>query len=139
MLSDETTPDGRTLRFRLRSPRKAEYVNLFFNLDAGIISARLNEKTISVEGATGNWWRWRYFALPPEGITVELTVETPEPVAFKVTEVAYDWPEALVNDLPTSPADRMRMPYGYSDSSVITRTFQLAMAANPEPKPEPEL
>ncbi len=126
MLADEAAGGERTLRFRLRSPRRAEYLNLFFDEAAGITSARLNGEPVMVtETDREGWWRWRYYALPPEGVTIELTVESVEPVALKVAEVAYRWPPGLAAGLPARPTNKMRMPYGYSDSTVVTRTFLL--------------
>ncbi len=137
MLADETVDGQRTLRFRLRSPRRAEYVNLFFDEAAGIVSARLNGKPVKVtETDREGWWRWRYYALPPEGVDLELSVETADPVTLKVAEVAYRWPAALADEIPPRPAHMMRMPYSYSDSTVVTRTFELTAPEDLEDEPE---
>ncbi len=141
MLASELTGKERTLRFHLRSPRRAEYVNLFFGEEAGIVSARLNGEPVKVtETDHEGWWRWRYYALPPEGVTIEMTVDSAEPVPLKVAEVAYRWPPALAAGLPARPPHMMRRPYSYSDSTVVTRTFLLAddsgVAAGP-PRPRP--
>ncbi len=63
--------------------------------------------------------------MPPEGVEIELGVETSEPVTLKVAEVAYRWPPALADEIPPRPPHMMRMPYSYSDSTVVTRTFKL--------------
>lgn len=125
--SDQETGGPRTIRFRLRSPRRAEYLNLAFERSAGIVSAKHNGAEVEIpdRDAREGWWRWRYFALPPEGIVVELEVESAG-VTLRVAEVGYGWPAAHRHQIPERPAHMMRRPYSWSDSTVVTRTFTLA-------------
>ncbi len=125
MLADEVSGAERTLRFRLRSPRRAEHLNLYFNQETEIASARLNGEPVQVaKRYWGGLWRWQYYALPPEGVTIELTAKSTEPIPLKVVEVAYRWP-SLAGEVPSRPPHMMPMPYDYSDSTVVTRTFML--------------
>ena len=123
----ETSVNGkRQISFVLHSPNRAEYVNLFFSDPDSIHSATLNGHDMSVSKYNDRgWWRWRYYALPEQGINIQLTIEQGAEVSLKVVEIAWGWPQVLNEGIPQRLPHQMPRPYSYSDASVISKDFRL--------------
>lgn len=116
----------RYVSFTLHSPNRAEYVNLFFSNPKSIHSAALNGQQIALsEYAEGSFARWRYYGLPEQGIRLDLEIEQDAEVTLKVVEIAWRWPEPLLDKIPERPKDQMPRPFSYSDASVISKGFSL--------------
>ena len=132
----------REIHLRLRSPQGAEYINLLFPKDVEIHSASVNGFAVKVpddnkstpgsvekadalkeldKGGSQQWWRWRWLGLPVEGADLVLVTEAHKALPVRIVEIAYQLPE----DAPTRPADSMRKPYTWSDSTVIYQTVVL--------------
>ncbi len=108
----------RTLRLRLASPERAEYINLWLPADGRIRAAAVNGRELPVpEELDGPLWRWRLYGLPPDGTEIELELADTDPLPVRITELAYRWPPGVAP--PPRPADSMRAPYSWSDATVI--------------------
>lgn len=127
LLSDEIVDDQRVLRFKLVSMRRAENMRILVDHLSDLVSVRVNGREVPGEDLSESprdfWWRWTYYALPHEGIFVELTVAKKEPVRIHLLETAYRWPQGL--SVEPRPGHMMRRPYSYSDSTLIVRSFSL--------------
>jgi hypothetical protein len=135
--------NGQTvLKLQLHSPANAEYINLLFPRDAGIIEASANgfpvkvpDFTASVSGSArgadadkssdrsgGNdWWRWRWYGLPEDGAEITLHLDHDASIKLRIIEVDYGKPPGA----PIRPANVMARKYTWSDSTVIYQTLKL--------------
>jgi hypothetical protein len=139
----EAIGNGRAkLTMQLRSRANAEYINLLFPSDAGIIEAGVNGFDVPVpkyagpapgpggkpdtdknsdRAGGGDWWRWRWYGLPKEGAEITLLLKDEAPIDMKIVEVDYGMPAGA----PTRPENVMARKYTWSDSTVIFQTLQL--------------
>jgi hypothetical protein len=139
VVSDEIIAGQRQLGLYLRSPLKAEYINLLFARDVSISAASVNgfkltlpeeqqEQTMPSEKADSmkepdtnpsrDWWRWRWYGLPDGGANIVLTIEPGKSLSVRVIEVDYGTPEGA----PARPEASMPKSYRWSDSMVIFQT-----------------
>lgn len=138
LLEDRAERDRRTLRFRIKSVRRAPVLVLYTERD--VLRAVLEGKTL-IEGiltsegadakpasnvATGGALRVTFAAPPPEG--VELLIETRASVPFRlvVEDLSYGLPEAPGQTFRPRPPDTMPLPsYRTSDTAIVKKSLAL--------------
>jgi len=74
LIDDQHSNETRTVQLRLTSPRGANAISIFFDPDAEIVNASINDKpALSQRPATAKQgWFLIYYALPPEGVVLKL-------------------------------------------------------------------
>ncbi len=126
VLEDTSEDLIRKLKIQIKSPMHAEYLNLFFK---PTIWHQASLEGIEVpdlppEEESQEWWRWRYYAIPPEGITLDLVIAANQPFEMRVIEVIYSNKNKLKP--PQLPKDHMPLPYGWSHSNVIIQDLDFS-------------
>ena len=118
-LLDETADaQGRHLRLRVRSPRRAPVVSLHADAATAVLAAQVEGRP----AGAGQPWALCYWATPGEGIEVRLHVAGTGPVALKVVDISYGLPGSIA---PPRPAWTMPTYFiGFvPDSTVAVRSF----------------
>jgi hypothetical protein len=92
VLEDRTEEGARLLRLRLRSPRGAPWVWLFFEGEVRVRRASVDGVPVRLEGDAGRVWpgeRWglTHRGLPAEGLELSLLLEAPAPGPLALTVV----------------------------------------------------
>lgn len=127
ILKDEIRGAKRFLQMRLSSPRGAPYLNIFFGPGTKIIGAMVNGMKIKGpqemgDGSSSDWWRWRYFGLPREGILVNLELATNE-FEMKLMDVTQGLPGLAGLDVGPAPSHLMPAPYTFANMTLACQTF----------------
>ena len=134
VLEDKTNGEARTLRMHITSQRGAPYLNIFFQPTGKIVGAMVNGMQLDGleevdEGSSPNWWRWRYFALPTDGIDLILKINSLAEFEIKLTDVSYALPEIVGYEMKARPDHMMPARYTLSDMTVASKTFTFAASA----------
>ena len=101
-----------------------EYLNLMFkpikwynaSVDGNTI---LNLPEYSDTKEPQTWWRWRYYAIPKHGITLNIEISADQPFEMRVIEVIYSGENKI--QLPQMPNTNMSLPYGWANANVIVQ------------------
>lgn len=129
LVSETRSEAARVLRLRVRPGGRGDYLSLYWMPAKAIREVRLNGKTVEVPDGLGEFWRWRYYAMPAEGVEVELDLKADADLDVRAVEVNYQWPPSLGASLPSRPDNFMAMPYSYADGTVaMTRKTFVAGA-----------
>lgn len=118
LVSETSSGAARTLRLRVRPGGRGDYLSLYWMPVEAIREVRLNGKTVEVPDGIGEFWRWRYYAMPAEGVEVDLDLKAGADLDVRAVEVNYRWSPSLGASLPPKPDNFMAMPYSYADSTV---------------------
>jgi len=133
-VENERVGEGvREIHLHLSAANAGAYVNLLFAGDAGIETASVNGFPVAVPERnrdramgsqapdSGSWWRWRWYGLPDAGADIMLTLPLGSPLKVRVVEIDDKLPDAA----PPRPANSIRRPYSWSDSTVMFQTVVL--------------
>jgi len=130
VLEDAAQPDGRHLRLRVTSQRKAPRLVMFADKETKVLSTSVNgTKLQDVEGP----WYLSYDVLPEAGIELALTVKPGSPVKLRLVDHSYELPEVpgvTVRPMPDYMAvrpntiDFNRSPLK-SNETLVAKTFTL--------------
>jgi hypothetical protein len=134
LLDDRTENDVRSLRLRITSPRQAPMVSIQMDPNTEVLGAMVNGKRIEMNssqrplaaGGAKNLWGLRYYALPNEGIEVDLQVRPSQPVRLKVVDQTYGLPPELIASFKARPDNFMPAPFAFSpygDSTLVGKSF----------------
>lgn len=128
LLKDDSEGEVRTLQFRIASARHASYLNLFFHPESKIQEASING--MQVEGivdltndALNNWWRWRYFGLPTEGVDLTLKVRSNEAIEIRAVDISYGLPRFTDASFKPRPDNMIPRRYTLSEMTIAARTY----------------
>jgi len=124
VLDDRFEQGLRTTRVLVSSPRGA--ASLFVSVEAEVRGAAVGGKRITAGGrrdpADGRW-TLNYWAPPAEGVEVLLETAAPWRLVIRVADKSYGLPDLPV--LPQRPDHLTPAPFSDSDSTFVTRTFEL--------------
>jgi hypothetical protein len=128
VLSDTTAGDRRTLRLRATSPRGAP--NFYLEIRAAdLLAATLDGKPLDVGLLPPEQrarFRLAYYALPPEGIELGLTVPAAGSVTVRAEDRSHGLPPVPGLTIAPRPPDTMMAPFDGADPTIVSRTFTLA-------------
>jgi hypothetical protein len=126
LVSDRTNNDIRTLQMRITSPRRAPAMSVFVDgntLDGSVNGKRIANSDPNVHLKFGNQWVLNYWAVPANGVDLTLSLKAGQPVKISVVDRTYSLPEIPGKVIKARPDYLMPEPYGYSDSTLVTRSF----------------
>ena len=124
VISDSVVESGRVLKLRLVSPRRANMLLLRLRWDATLLGIAVEGKEHALPNyreASGAW-SFRYNAIPPEGVELELRFASAGPVEFWLGDRSLGLPEIRGAAYTPRPADMMAT-YG-SDVTLVTRHYR---------------
>lgn len=127
-LSDDVRNGLRTVRMRITSPRQAPIMRIYVNSNTEILAAVVNRKRIANNNTRahiepGNRWELNYYALTKEGIELTLEVKSSQPLEIRVVDQSDGLPEIPGISFKTRPNDMMPIPFGVSDSTLVSKSF----------------
>lgn len=135
LLENKVEQDSRTVKMHIQSTRAAPYLNLFFSPGSGMTAA--NVSGIEVEGfenlgesAAKNWWRWRYYGLPKEGIDLTLQLDSSKSFDVQLLDVSYALPDFGNDVLKPRPEYMMPHRYRFTDMTLVRKRFTIPPAAS---------
>jgi len=124
VISNEKNNETTTLRLRLTSPRGANAISIFFEPDAEIVKASINNKSVlsRLAAKARQGWYVVYYALPPEGAVLTLeTRSAKKPLSARVIDLSYGLPTL------TAPSKRpdyfIPSMYFVSDATLVSKLF----------------
>ena len=125
LVDDQKSNDTRILQLRLTSPRGANAISIFFDPDAEIINASINDRpALSGRSATAKQgWFLIYYALPPEGVVLRLETKSAKPLRARAVDLSYGlptWPNAPSSKRPDNLIPSI---YFVSDATLVSKSF----------------
>ena len=131
-LDDSTVGDERSLRLQISSPRQARVLWVIVG-NAAVLRARLEGGNARVEemDRRNKLWGFIFVGLPPQGITLDVTVQASESPQLIVTDQSDGLPEVPgFSARPRNP-DRMPFPHVwpfFDSTALVSRTFIIPAA-----------
>ncbi len=127
ILATRSVSEGREFKVRLRSPRGAPTMELWFPPET-------TPTSVAIEGTpfppnserllmfSKGWHRFAHLTVPPEGFELVLVLPGDEPVSAWLIEQSYDLPEAAADLLAARPV--FATPVHGGDTTVLTRQLE---------------
>lgn len=123
LLEDTREGETRTLRLRVTSPRKAPLVSIYTRSTGELLGASVNGVAVPTPTRGHGLWGVNYYAFPEEGVELTLRVKSSGQVRVRVNDLSYSLPAGL--PFKPRPANTMPSPRLSSDSTVVTKSFNL--------------
>ena len=125
LIDDQKTNETRKLELRLTSPRGANAISIFFDPDAEIVNASINDKpALSGRLSTAKQgWFLIYYALPPEGVVLRLETKSAKPLRARAVDLSYGLPVLPNATSPQRPDYLIPSMYFVSDATLVSRSF----------------
>jgi hypothetical protein len=128
LLGDNTESGVRTLRMRVTSFRQALGMSIFLDsatevLGASVNGKRIDNKPASSSSGNRNQWDLRYYAVPREGIEMDLEIRSGAPLTLRVVDQTYGLPVALEKTWKVRPENIIAAPLPYNDSTFVSKSF----------------
>jgi hypothetical protein len=119
VLRDTISEYNRLLRLHLKSGRNAN--SLFIQIKSDSISASINKSEMKALEHFNNtdWNLIRYFAIPNEGIEVELNFAKDQNIEISLTDIIYGLPEIPGFEIP----QRLHYMMSNGDRSMAAKSF----------------
>jgi hypothetical protein len=124
LIDDQKSNDTRKLQLRLTSPRGANAISIFFEPDAEIVNASINDKPAlsGRSAAAPPGWFLIYYALPPEGVVLKLETKSAKPLRALAVDLSFGLP-TLPNAAPKRPDYLIPSMYFVSDAALVSKSF----------------
>jgi len=123
LVSDGMQDGMRALRLRVTSSREATGMAIYLDSSAEVLGSSVNGKHIAASSSRRNQWDLRYYAVPKEGIELEMQIKSAEPIKLRVVDQTYGFPEALDKTWKPRPAGVIAAPFSYNDSTFVSKSF----------------
>jgi len=128
VLNDQTEGGRRALLLRIRSPRKAPAMAVYWRRELEVAELAVNGKRATkplsaVTGASDEYRRFYYVGLPEEGIELKMELKTSAPLELKLEDWSYGLPQIPSRPFTARPDYLIAAPYPYSDCSVVMRSI----------------
>ncbi len=123
MISNEKNNETTRVSLRLTSPRGANAISIFFQPEAEIVKAAINDREVLSRSATEakQGWYVYYYALPPEGAVLTLETRSANPLSARVIDLSYGLP-ALSGPVKR-PDYFIPSMYFVSDATLVSKSF----------------
>ena len=128
-LIDDSTSNGiRVLRMRIKSVRQAPIISIQADANTEVLEAGINGKRVEraetmPQAKNRNPWMLYYFALPTEGIELDLQVKPAQPISLRVIDQSYGLPEIPALVFKKRPDYMMPALFPFSDSTIVSKSF----------------
>ncbi|MBW4635040.1 MAG: M28 family metallopeptidase [Iphinoe sp. HA4291-MV1] len=127
-LSDQVRHGVRIVRVQITSPRQARIMSIYVDSNTEVLAAVVNGKRIDKNDIPahiepGKLWVLNYFAFPKEGIELTLEVKPSQPLKIRTVDQSDGLPGIPGIFFKTRPKDMMPMPFGVSDSTLVSKSF----------------
>jgi Peptidase family M28 len=129
LLSDKAEGGLRTLRFKIRSLRKAPALAIYWKQELVVEGLAVNEKRVVkqfpvVSDSSSRYRKFYYVGLPGDGIELSLAIKTSDPLELKLEDWSYGLPETPSQSFSARPDYIFAAPYPYSDCTVVMRSVK---------------
>jgi hypothetical protein len=121
LLGDSTKDGIRTLRLRIISARQAPVMTITASPEMEVLSYAVNQRQMA--NKTGQRWGLRYYALAKDGLELTLQLLASGPVRLSLTDQSYELPQGFNEPLKPRPDYLMPSIMPYSDSTLVTKSF----------------
>ncbi len=124
VVSDRVQDGSRILTLNLTSPRGAASLQVDLEAQGQVMSAVLEGHPLDLTDMppeASNRLRFAYYGLDSNGITLSVTVQSPEHVSLYLR----DWSDGLPAGLkvPPRPATTMAAPNDFLDPTIVSRSY----------------
>jgi len=127
LIDDQRNNGTKTVQLRLTSPRGANAISIFFEPDAEIVKASINEKPGLSERPTAakQGWFLIYYALPPEGVVLKIESKSAKPLRARVVDLSYGLPPSpnVASLMSKRPDYLIPSMYFVSDATLVGKSF----------------
>jgi hypothetical protein len=124
LIDDQKSNETRKLQLRLTSPRGANAISIFFDPEAEIVNATINERpALSGRSAAKQGWFLIYYALPPEGVVLRLETKSVKPLRARAVDLSYGLPILPNAPSPKRPDYLTPSMYFVSDATLVSKSF----------------
>ena len=117
VVEDKTVDGVRTLKMRLMSPREAGLVAVYVDSVAQVLSASINNTSITDEPK--NQWGVQIDGFPKQGVELQMQVRASEPLKLRLVDQSYGLP-AL-----NAPSAIAQTPTENPDLTLLVKSFSL--------------
>ena len=134
-LDDSTVGDEHNVRLRVSSPRQARVLWVIVG-NAAVLRAKLEGRNARVDemDKRNKLWGFIFVGLPPQGITLDITVKTSESPQLIVTDQSDGLPEIPGFSAKPRSADRMPFPHVwpfFDTTTLVSRTTLIESNRSP--------
>jgi len=127
LLGDASVEGTRTMRLHITSPRQAPVLTFYADSKMEIVNAQVNGKQVNLKSpvfdARKDNWAMRYYAVPADGIDLEIALKPLEPVKFRVVDQSYQLPQLTGARFAARPDDIISAPLPLNDSTFVSKSF----------------
>lgn len=122
VMANEISDGARRLTVRFSSPRGATNIRIFVDQPLGSLTVEGSVANVTqLDQSDGIWIH--YLSLPPEGITVEMTVNTTEPIAFDLQDWSQGLPELDGLTFEPRPSHMVASAHDLADTTMVTTSY----------------
>jgi hypothetical protein len=129
VLDDQVQEQTRLIHMRVSSAREAATLFIYFGTEFS--QAFVNGQPLTKGQGAPAWEKGQmliYSAPPREGIELVLKTKSSEPLIVKVADRSFDFPELTNITVKARPNYIVPVPFSYSDSTFIGKSFSLPLA-----------
>jgi hypothetical protein len=127
LLGESTSDERRTLHLRISSPRRAPLVMLHLEnesvVEAVIDGKRVDSRHMAAAGEGRKRWGLRYYGVPPDGLSLIVTVKSSAPLKFRCVDQSYGLPQLTGAPFKPRPDDLMPSPAPTSDTVMVSKSY----------------
>ena len=120
VVEDKSQDGVRTLRLRLSSPRQAGILAFYLDSNAQVLSAAVNGVPAATDSEAKNPFGIQINGFPPEGVELQLQLETNDPVKFRLVDQSYGLPPVTA----AAQADA-QLVSAKPDVTLLVKSFSL--------------
>lgn len=128
VIEDRREGDSRTLRLRLKSPRRAASINMYLDPSAKVLDTVVNGQRIKSQSegeAAQGAWEFHYLNVPAEGLELTLKIDGAGALSGSLLDQAYELPRLPGVTIPPRPERLMPSRFPLSDSTLVIESFTI--------------
>lgn len=129
VLDDQVQEQTRLIHMRVSSAREAAALFIYFGTEFSQASVNGQELTKGPDAPAWEKGQMLVYSAPPrEGIELRLKTKSSEPLIVKVVDQSFQFPELTNLTIKARPSYIVPVPFSYSDSTFISKSFSLPLA-----------